>query len=54
MAKGGRSLRDELLADPTVEAALSPSQLDDALDPRKYLGSAGAFIARALADYRRS
>ena len=46
-----RSLRDELLADPRVE--LTPDELDAALDPAGYLGSAGTFVDRALDLYRK-
>ena len=46
-----RPLRDELLADPRVE--LTPDELDAALDPAGYLGSAGTFVDRALDLYRK-
>ncbi len=46
----GRPLRDALLADSRV--ALSPEELDAALDPTGYLGSAEAFVDRALDLYR--
>jgi 3-carboxy-cis,cis-muconate cycloisomerase len=45
-----RPLRKELLADP--ELGLSADELDAALDPVVYLGSADAFVERALALYR--
>jgi 3-carboxy-cis,cis-muconate cycloisomerase len=45
-----RPLRDALLADPRVE--LTPAELDAALDPTGYLGSAEAFVDRALDLYR--
>jgi 3-carboxy-cis,cis-muconate cycloisomerase len=48
----GRPLRDELLADEGVSAELSDEEIDMALDPAAYLGSAEAFIDRALASYR--
>jgi len=48
----GRPLREELLADPAVASQLSPAEVDAALDPAGYLGSADAFIDRALAAYR--
>ena len=46
----GRPLRAELEADPRVE--LAPEELDAALDPTGYLGSADAFVDRALDLYR--
>jgi 3-carboxy-cis,cis-muconate cycloisomerase len=48
----GRPLRDELLGDQTVTSHLTPQQIDAALDPSGYLGSADAFIDRALTAYR--
>jgi 3-carboxy-cis,cis-muconate cycloisomerase len=45
-ARRGGSLRDELIADPSVE--LSEEEIDRALDPANYLGSAAAFVDRAL------
>jgi 3-carboxy-cis,cis-muconate cycloisomerase len=42
-------LRDELLADPRIE--LEPAELDAALDPTTYLGSAEALVDRALERY---
>ena len=48
----GRHLREELLADPLVSAHLSASEVDAALDPAGYLGSAEAFIDRALDAHR--
>ena len=53
VAAGGGSLRDELLAEGAVAAHLSPAALDELLDPSGYLGSAGAFVERALAAYER-
>jgi 3-carboxy-cis,cis-muconate cycloisomerase len=50
--EGGRPLREELLADEAVSAELSAEEIDRALDPSAYLGSAGAFVERALARYR--
>jgi adenylosuccinate lyase len=35
-----------------VTAELKTEEVDAALDPERYLGSAGALIDRALADYR--
>jgi 3-carboxy-cis,cis-muconate cycloisomerase len=49
---GGRPLREELLAEPALSAALAPEEIDAALDPERYLGSAGAFVDRALEMYR--
>ena len=49
---GGRSLRDELLGDPQLGEQLSPAQIERALDPSSYLGSAEAFVERALALHR--
>ncbi len=46
----GRPLRDELAADDRV--ALTGEELDRALDPAGYLGSAESFVDRALALYR--
>ena len=43
-------LRAELEADPRIE--LTPEELDAALDPTGYLGSAEAFVERALDLYR--
>ncbi|MEA2377077.1 MAG: 3-carboxy-cis,cis-muconate cycloisomerase [Thermoleophilaceae bacterium] len=45
-ASSGRPLRDELIDDPAVE--LSAEEIDRALDPAAYLGSAEAFVERAL------
>jgi 3-carboxy-cis,cis-muconate cycloisomerase len=47
-AASGRSLRDELGADGRVDVA----DLDAGLDPEAYLGSADAFVDRALVYYR--
>jgi 3-carboxy-cis,cis-muconate cycloisomerase len=43
------SFRDALLADP--RAGLDVEEVDTLLDPTTYLGSAGAFVDRALARY---
>jgi 3-carboxy-cis,cis-muconate cycloisomerase len=51
-AGSDRPLRDELLGDQTVTSHLTPQQIDAALDPSGYLGSALAFIDRALAAYQ--
>jgi 3-carboxy-cis,cis-muconate cycloisomerase len=50
-AGSGRPLRDELVDDEAVRAALTLEQIELALDPTRYLGSAGAFVDRALARY---
>jgi 3-carboxy-cis,cis-muconate cycloisomerase len=50
----GTPLREQLVNDPAVSAALSAEQLDRALDPAGYLGSADAFVDRSLARYRES
>jgi 3-carboxy-cis,cis-muconate cycloisomerase len=46
------SFRDVLVADEGVRAELSEEEIDRALDPAGYLGSADAFIDRALARHR--
>jgi 3-carboxy-cis,cis-muconate cycloisomerase len=48
---GGRQLRDELIDDEGIE--LSAEEIDRALDPAAYLGSADAFVDRALEAHRR-
>jgi len=48
----GRTFEEVLRADERVE--LSDEVLADALDPTTYLGSAEAFVDRALAQYRGS
>jgi 3-carboxy-cis,cis-muconate cycloisomerase len=50
--ESGRSLREELLAEPVLKEALSAQDMDAALDPARYLGSAGKFVDQALALYR--
>lgn len=52
-AAGGRPFRDELLDEPQLSEVLSGEELDVALDPAGYLGSAGAFVDRALDFYRK-
>ena len=47
-AERGTTLRDALLAEPRVRNALSEQDIVAATDPGDYLGSAGAFIDRAL------
>jgi 3-carboxy-cis,cis-muconate cycloisomerase len=51
-ADGGRPFREELLAEPVLRERLSAEEIDAALDPAGYLGSAGTFVDRALALYR--
>jgi 3-carboxy-cis,cis-muconate cycloisomerase len=50
-ADSGRPLRDVLIEDDAV--TLSEAEIDGALDPAAYLGSAGAFVDRALEAHRR-
>jgi len=50
--ESGRSLREELMAEPALREALSQEEIDAALDPARYLGSAGVFIDRAIELYR--
>jgi 3-carboxy-cis,cis-muconate cycloisomerase len=52
-AGGGRPFRDELLAEPAVGERLSEEEIDAALDPTGYLGSAAEFIDRALGFYHK-
>ncbi len=49
----GTSLREELLAKAALRELLSPEEIDAALDPACYLGSAEAFVERALDLYRK-
>ena len=51
--ENGSSLREEILADPALNGVLSLGEIDAALEPRNYLGSAEAFVDRALDFYRR-
>jgi 3-carboxy-cis,cis-muconate cycloisomerase len=51
--ESGRSLREELLAEPALKGVLSEEETDAALAPEGYLGSAGAFVDRALELYRK-
>ncbi|OLB81016.1 MAG: 3-carboxy-cis,cis-muconate cycloisomerase [Actinobacteria bacterium 13_2_20CM_2_71_6] len=48
-----RPLRAVLLDEPAVRAHLSAAELDAALDPAANLGSAGAFVDRALAAHEK-
>jgi 3-carboxy-cis,cis-muconate cycloisomerase len=52
-ADGGKPFREELLAEPDLRELLSAEEIDAALDPVGYLGSAGEFIDRAMALYRK-
>ena len=49
----GSTLREELLTEPTLREHLTPEEIDAALDPEHYLGSAGAFVDRALDLYHK-
>ena len=49
---GGQTLRQAALDDAQVRAVLSAEEIEHALDPAAYLGSAGALIDRALDGYR--
>jgi len=51
--ESGKSLREELLAEPELEEILSEEKIDAALDPARYLGSAEVFVERALDLYRK-
>jgi 3-carboxy-cis,cis-muconate cycloisomerase len=51
-AASGRAFAVELKADPEIAEELSQADIDAALDPHGYLGSAGALIDRAIAAYR--
>jgi 3-carboxy-cis,cis-muconate cycloisomerase len=48
----GREFSTELKADPAISQQLSDAEIDAALDPGGYLGSAEALIDRAIAAYR--
>src|SRR5215208_7378842 len=52
-ADGERPFREELLGDGGIREVLSEEEIDAALDPAGYLGSAGTFVDRALALYRK-
>ncbi|WP_235401652.1 3-carboxy-cis,cis-muconate cycloisomerase [Rubrobacter aplysinae] len=47
----GTGLEQELLSEPEISRAISEEELDSALDPGSYLGSAQTFVDRALALY---
>ncbi|MGH3487615.1 MAG: 3-carboxy-cis,cis-muconate cycloisomerase [Actinopolymorphaceae bacterium] len=49
----GTSFRDQLLAADDLRTLLTPADIDDALDPRGWLGSTDAFVDRALAAHHR-
>ncbi|HET7479197.1 MAG TPA: 3-carboxy-cis,cis-muconate cycloisomerase [Rubrobacteraceae bacterium] len=51
--ESGKSLREELLSESEVREVLSEKEIDAALDPGRYLGSAGEFVDRALDLYRK-
>jgi len=51
--ESGRPLREELAAEPGLRDALSDEDVDAALDPAGYLGSAETFVDRALELYRK-
>lgn len=46
--KNGRHLREELLEDTEIRSSLSASEIEQLFHPRTYLGSAEAFVDRAL------
>jgi len=50
-ARRGQPVREALLAEPEIVTQLSVGELDAALDPGSYLGSAARFIDRALASH---
>jgi len=47
--KQKKHLYDVAVADAHVKAHLSPKELDELFDPRKYLGKAGEFVNRVVA-----
>lgn len=51
--ESGRSLRDEVLEDAELGRVLSEEDVDAALDPEHYLGSARELVDRALGLYRK-
>lgn len=51
--EAGKPLREELLEDDGIGGVLSEEEIDAALDPAGYLGSAGEFVDRALDLYRK-
>ncbi|MFK3984689.1 3-carboxy-cis,cis-muconate cycloisomerase [Micromonospora sp. NPDC050397] len=46
------TFRDALLSDPEIGARLGADELDRALDPHRWLGSAGVLVDRAVARHR--
>jgi 3-carboxy-cis,cis-muconate cycloisomerase len=53
VARNGTELKEELISEPAISQAVSEAELDAALDPGNYLGSAEAFVERALDLYRK-
>lgn len=51
--EGRGRFRDWLFADPRVAAALGGKELDALLDPAGYVGLAGAFVDRVVAEAAR-
>lgn len=49
----GKDLRQSVLDNSQARAHLTEAEIEQALDPARYLGSANLFIDRALAVYRR-
>jgi 3-carboxy-cis,cis-muconate cycloisomerase len=49
----GKELRQAILEDPQARQHLTEAEIEQALDPANYLGSANLFIDRALAAYHR-
>jgi 3-carboxy-cis,cis-muconate cycloisomerase len=47
----GRTLLETIRADPQAGAAVGGKELEDLFDPQQSLGSAGAMVERALADW---
>jgi 3-carboxy-cis,cis-muconate cycloisomerase len=47
-----KSLRDAALEEAHVRSALDESAIDQALDPRNYLGATDTFIDRSLSAWR--
>ena len=50
--RDGRPLREAAALDPDVSRWLSPREIDRALAPEHFLGSAGTFIDRVLQQWR--
>jgi 3-carboxy-cis,cis-muconate cycloisomerase len=51
-ARGQSAFRDALMDEPRIAGALGAEGVERALDPAAYLGSAGAFVDRALARWK--